>query len=60
MKVEVTVTVTVEAGKDWQDRAFNALTNVASEIYHNPQFNSGKGDSNNYVFEYQMKGVPDL
>jgi hypothetical protein len=53
MKVEVTVTVTVEAGKDWQDRAFNALTNVASEIYHNPQFNSGKGDSNNYVFEYQ-------
>ena len=57
MNIEVTVTVTVEAGKDWYFRVNDALHNVGYEIYLNPQYISQKGDGNDFTFEYQVKGT---
>jgi len=56
MKTEVTVTVSVEAGDDWNLRVFDALRNIGNEIYMNPEFVGQKGDGDNYTFEYQVKG----
>jgi len=57
MKVEVTVTVTVEAGDGWNERVDYALCNVASQIYHCPQYIEQKGEGTDFTFEYTMKGV---
>jgi hypothetical protein len=56
MNIEVTVTVTVEAGDGWNFRVNDALRNVGNEIYMNPQYVAQKGDGSDYVFEYTMKG----
>ena len=60
MNIEVTVTVVVEAGKDWNFRVNDALRNIGHEIYMNPQYVEQKGDGGsiggNYTFEYQVKG----
>ena len=58
MKIEVTVTVSVEAGEGWNERIHNALHNVGSEIYHYPEYIHQTGDGGNYTFEYQVKGEP--
>lgn len=58
MKIEVTVTVSVEAGKDWNFRVNDALRNIGHAIYMNPQYIAQKGDANEYTFEYQVKGEP--
>lgn len=55
--VEFKLTVTVEAGKDWNYKIADALRNVASEVYLNPQYQSQKGDGSNFIFEYTTKGV---
>jgi hypothetical protein len=56
MNIEVTVTVVVEAGKDWNFRVSDALRNVGHEIYMNPQHVVQNGDGTDYTFEYQIKG----
>jgi hypothetical protein len=56
MNIEVTVTVVVEGGEGWNFRVNDALRNVGHEIYMNPQYVTQKGDSNEYTFEYQVKG----
>lgn len=56
MKIEVTVTVSVEAGDGWHLRVNDALRNVGHEVYMNPEYVEQKGDGNNFTFEYQIKG----
>jgi len=58
MKIEVTVTVSVEAGKDWNFRVNDALRNVGHAIYMKPQYIAQKGDATDYTFEYRVKGEP--
>lgn len=62
MNVEVTVTVTVEAGKGrrWNFLAFDALRHVGSEISMNPEYVEQKGDGSNFTFEYQVKGIKGI
>lgn len=57
MQIEVTVTVTVEADKDWNFRVNDALRSVGSEIYMNPGFVEQKGDGKGFTFEYDVKGI---
>ena len=57
MNIEVTVTVTVEAGKGWNFRVFDALRHVGSEISMNPEYVEQKGDGNDFTFEYNVKGT---
>ena len=59
MNIEVTVTVTVEAGKDWNFRVNDALRSVGSEIYMYPEFVEQKGDGKDFTFEYNVKGTGD-
>ena len=57
MQIEVTVTVTVEAGDGWNFRVNDALRSVGSEIYMNPELVGQKGDGKDFTFEYDVKGI---
>jgi len=57
MKIEVTVTITVESSDIWQYQLFDAMQNIGAWIMNNPEFNAGRGDAPSYSYEYTMKGV---
>lgn len=57
MKIEVTVTITVESSDIWQYQLFDAMQNIGASIMTKPEFNAGKGDAVYYTYEYTMKGV---
>jgi hypothetical protein len=57
MQIEVNVTITVEAGDEWNFRVNDALRNVGSEIYMNPEFVIQKGEGTDFTFEYTVKGI---